>query len=338
MKVTKDKMTKGTEMQARAIRIHANGGPEVMKLEDVSVPAPGKDEVTIRNHAIGVNFIDIYFRTGLYPNALPSGLGFEGAGIVEAVGPGVAHVKVGDRVAYGQGPLGAYATVRTMPALQVVRLPKAISFEVGAGVMLKGLTVQYLFRQTYRLQGNETILFHAAAGGVGLIACQWARALGVKLIGTVSSPRKAALAKAHGAWETIDYSHESIPERVKELTGGAKVPVVYDGVGKDTWEGSLDSLAPRGLMVSFGNASGAVSGVNLGILASKGSLYVTRPTLGTYVATRPKLEAASEELFSMVTSGKIKLDVERTYPLADAASAHVDLAGRKTTGSMVLLP
>jgi NADPH2:quinone reductase len=225
-----------------------------------------------------------------------------------------------------------------MPALQVVRLPKAIPFPVGAAMMLKGLTVQYLFRQTYRLQGDETILFHAAAGGVGLIACQWARALGVKLIGTVSSPAKAALAKAHGAWATIDYSHESIPDRVKELTGGAKVPVVYDGVGKDTWEASLDCLQPRGLMVSFGNASGAVSGVNLGILASKGSLYVTRPTLGTYVATRPRLEAASDELFSMVTSGRIRFDVERTYPLADAAQAHVDLAGRKTTGSMVLLP
>ncbi len=331
-------MKKNSQTKARAIRIHANGGPEVMVLEDVSVPPPGKDEVTIRHEAIGVNFIDIYFRTGLYPNPMPSGLGFEGAGVVEAVGPGVSHVGVGDRVAYGQGPLGAYATVRTMPALQVVRLPKAIPFPVGAAMMLKGLTVQYLFRQTYRLQGDETILFHAAAGGVGLIACQWARALGVKLIGTVSSPAKAALAKAHGAWATIDYSHESIPDRVKELTGGAKVPVVYDGVGKDTWEASLDCLQPRGLMVSFGNASGAVSGVNLGILASKGSLYVTRPTLGTYVATRPRLEAASDELFSMVTSGRIRFDVERTYPLADAAQAHVDLAGRQTTGSMVLLP
>ena len=315
-------MTKD-QMQGRAIRIHEVGGPEVMKLEDVSVPPPGKDEVTIRHKAIGLNFIDIYFRTGLYPNPMPSG---------------VSHVKVGDRVAYGQGPLGAYSTIRTMPALQVVKLPKAISFEAGAAMMLKGLTVQYLFRQTYRLQGNETILFHAAAGGVGLSACQWARALGVKLIGTVSSPEKAALAKAHGAWETIDYSHENIPERVKALTGGAKGPGVYDGVGKDTWDASLDCLQPRGLMVSFGNSSGPVSGVNLGILASKGSLYVTRPTLGTHVATRAKLEAASKELFAMVTSGKIKFDVERTYPLADAAKAHADLAGRKTTGSMALIP
>jgi NADPH2:quinone reductase len=324
--------------QARAIRIHSTGGPEVMKLEDVTVPAPGKDEVTIRHKAIGINFIDIYFRGGLYPNPMPSGLGFEGSGIVEAVGPGVTHVKKGDRVAYGQGPLGAYATVRTMPALQVVKLPDSIPFEVGAAMMLKGLTVQYLFRQTYRLQGDETIVLHAAAGGVGLIACQWARALGVKLIGTVSSPEKAKLAKAHGAWETIDYSKEDIAKRVLELTGGKKVPVVYDGVGKDTWEASLDSLQPRGLMVSYGNASGAVSGVNLGILASKGSLYVTRPTLGTHVATRDKLEAACKDLFAMVTSGKIRFDVERTYPLADAAQAHIDLAGRKTTGAMALLP
>ena len=323
---------------ARAIRMHANGGPEVMKFEDVDVPAPGKDEVTITQKAVGINFIDIYFRTGLYPTPMPSGLGFEGAGIVAAVGAGVTHVAVGDRVAYGQGPLGAYSTVRTMPALQVVRLPDSISFEQGAAMMLKGLTVQYLFRQTYRLQGDETILFHAAAGGVGLIACQWAKALGVKLIGTVSSPAKAALAKAHGAWETIDYSREDIAKRVAELTGGKKVPVVYDGVGKDTWEASLDCLQPRGLMVSYGNASGPVAGVNLGVLAAKGSLYVTRPTLGTHVATRDRLDAAVAELFEAVTSGTIKFEVERTYPLADVAKAHEDLAGRKTTGSLVLLP
>ncbi len=323
---------------AQAIRLHETGGPEVLKLEDVEVPPPGPNDVTIAQRAIGINFIDIYYRTGLYPNPMPSGLGFEGAGVVEAVGSDVKHVKVGDRVAYGQGPLGAYATVRTMPSAQVVRLPDDISFEVGAAMMLKGLTVQYLFRQTYRLQGDETILFHAAAGGVGLIACQWARALGVKLIGTVSSPEKAALAKEHGAWETIDYSHENIAKRVLELTDGAKVPVVYDGVGKDTWEASLDSLQMRGLMVSFGNASGAVAGVNLGQLAAKGSLYVTRPTLGTYVVTRDKLEAACAELFGIVASGKVRFDVERTYPLADAARAHEDLGGRKTTGSMVLLP
>lgn len=323
---------------ARAIRIHSTGGPEVMKLENVEVPPPASGEVTIRHEAIGMNFIDIYFRTGLYPNTFPSGLGFEGAGVVEAVGAGVAQLKAGDRVAYGQGPLGAYATRRTMPALQVVRLPDAISFEAGAAMMLKGLTVQYLFRQTYRLQGHETVLFHAAAGGVGLIACQWAKALGVKLIGTVSSPEKAALAHKHGAWKTIDYTKENIVERVSELTGGAKVPVVYDGVGKDTWEASLDCLQPRGLMVSYGNASGPVTGVNLGILATKGSLYVTRPTLGTHVSTREKVEAATRELFEMVTSGKLRFDVAQTYPLAEVAKAHQDLVARKTTGSIVLLP
>ncbi len=336
--MAKKATTASASTTASAIRIHANGGPEVLKLEDVDVKAPADGEVTIRHAAIGVNFIDIYYRIGQYPAPLPSGLGFEGAGIVEAVGPGVGHVRVGDRVAYGQGPLGAYATVRTMPALQVVKLPDDISFEVGAAMMLKGLTVQYLFRQTYRLQGGETILFHAAAGGVGLIACQWARALGVKLIGTVSSPEKAAIAKAHGAWQTIDYSREDVVERVKELTGGRKVPVVYDGVGKDTWERSLDSLEPRGLMVSFGSSSGPVTGVALGILASKGSLFVTRPTLGTHVATRDKLEAACKDLFGMVSSGKVKFDIDRTYPLADAAKAHTDLAARKTIGSMVLEP
>ena len=326
------------EATSPAIRMHATGGPEVLKFEQVEVAPPKAGEATVRNHAIGLNFIDIYYRTGLYPNPLPSGLGFEGAGVIEAVGAGVTHVKVGDRVAYGQGPLGAYAGLRTMTALQLVKLPSAISFEEGAAMMLKGLTVQYLFRQTYRLQGNETILFHAAAGGVGLIACQWARALGVKLIGTVSSPEKAALATAHGAWATIDYSKENIVERVKELTGGKKVPVVYDGVGKDTWEASLDCLQARGLMVSYGNASGAVTGVNLGILASKGSLFVTRPTLGTHVATREKLQAAADELFALVTNKKIRFHIERIYALKDAAQAHIDLAARKTTGSSVLLP
>ena len=334
----KDRTKGASATKAMAIRMHATGGPDVMRLEEVDVAAPAAGEVTIAQKAVGLNFIDIYFRTGLYPNPLPSGLGFEGAGVVEAVGKGVDHVAVGDRVAYGQGPLGAYSTRRTLPALQVVRLPDDLSFEVGAAMMLKGLTVQYLFRQTYRLQGDEKILFHAAAGGVGLIACQWAKALGVKLIGTVSSPEKAALAKRYGAWETIDYSREDIAKRVGELTGGAKVPVVYDGVGKDTWEASLDSLQPRGLLVSFGNASGAVTGVNLGILASKGSLYVTRPTLGTYVATREKLEAATAELFGMVSSGQVRIDVDRTYPLTEVARAHEDLAARKTTGSLVLLP
>jgi NADPH:quinone reductase len=325
-------------MKAKAIRIEAHGGPEVMKLVEVDVGDPGPDAVRIRQHAVGLNFIDIYYRTGLYQSPLPHALGFEGAGVVEAVGANVNYLKEGDRVAYGQGPLGAYADLRVMPAAMVVRLPRKISFEEGAAVMLKGLTVQYLFRQTYRLQGNETILFHAAAGGVGLIACQWARALGVKLIGTVSSDEKAALARKHGAWETINYSRENFVERVKALTNGAKVPVVYDGVGKDTWEGSLDCLQPRGLMVSFGNASGAVTGVNLGILAAKGSLFVTRPTLATHAVPRSRLEESAAELFDLMLKGKIKVDIDQRYPLADATQAHIDLAARKTTGSTVLLP
>ena len=325
-------------MKGKAIVVSGHGGPEVLKLVEVDVADPGPDEVRIRNHAIGLNFIDIYYRTGLYPAAAPHGLGFEGAGVVDAVGANVKFLKEGDRVAYGQGPLGAYADLRVMPPAMVVKLPKKIGFDEAAAAMLKGLTVQYLFRQTYRLQGGETILFHAAAGGVGLIACQWARALGVKLIGTVSSPEKAALAKKHGAWATIDYSRENFVERVKELTGGARVPVVYDGVGKDTWEGSLDCLQPRGLMVSFGNASGAVTGVNLGILAAKGSLFVTRPTLATHAVPRSRLEASAEELFDMMTSGKVKVGIDQRYRLEEAAKAHVDLAGRRTTGSSVLVP
>jgi NADPH2:quinone reductase len=325
-------------MKAQAIRVAQHGGPEMLELAEVDVGDPGPDEIRIRHHAIGLNFIDIYYRSGLYPSPLPHGLGFEAAGVVDAVGSNIKFLKEGDRVAYGQSPLGAYSTARVMPAQMVVKLPAKISFEEGAAVMLKGLTVQYLFRQTYRLQGNETILFHAAAGGVGLIACQWARALGVKLIGTVSSEQKAALAKKHGAWETINYSKENFVERVTELTKGAKVPVVYDGVGKDTWEGSLDCLQPRGLMVSFGNASGAVTGVSLGILAAKGSLFVTRPTLGTHVVPRSRLEDSAAELFDLMTRGKIKVDIEQRYKLADAAQAQADLAARKTTGSTVLIP
>ncbi len=325
-------------MKSNSIVIRSHGGPEVIEIVESDVPDPGPGEVRIRQRAIGLNFIDIYYRTGLYASTLPHGLGFEGAGVVEAVGANVAGLKEGDRVAYPQGPIGAYAELRTMPAATVVKIPKAISFEQAAAVMLKGLTVQYLFRQTYRLQGNETILFHAAAGGVGLIACQWARSLGVRLIGTVSSPDKAALAKKNGAWQTIDYSKENFAERVAALTNGAKVPVVYDGVGKTTWEGSLDSLQPRGLMVSFGNASGAVTGVSLGILAAKGSLFVTRPTLATHVVPRARLEESAAELFDLMQRGKIKVDIEQRYPLADAARAHEDLAARKTVGSTVLMP
>jgi NADPH2:quinone reductase len=320
----------------KAIRLEQHGGPEVLKLVEVEVPAPAPGEVTIRQHAVGLNFIDIYYRTGLYPHPLPHGLGAEGAGVVEAVGSGVQHLKVGDHVAYGQSPLGAYAEARNVPAASVVKLPKGIAFDEAAAMMLKGLTVQYLFRQTYRLQGGETILFHAAAGGVGLIACQWAKALGVKLIGTVSSPEKAEIAKAHGAWKTIDYSRENIVERVLELTGGKKVPVVYDGVGKDTWEASLDCIEPRGLMVSFGNASGPVTGVNIGILNQKGSLYLTRPSLGVHVNTPAKLKAASDELFALVLKKKIKLRIAQRYPLAQAGEAQTALAARKTTGATVL--
>ncbi|HEU4621013.1 MAG TPA: quinone oxidoreductase [Burkholderiaceae bacterium] len=320
------------------IQFSRTGGPEVLEWTETEVGEPGPGEARVRHYAVGVNFIDIYFRSGLYPTALPSGLGTEAAGVVEAVGKGVTHVKPGDRVAYAQGPLGAYSQARVLPAGHLVKLPKAIGFEQAASVMLKGLTVQYLFRQTYRLQGGETILFHAAAGGVGLIACQWAKALGVKLIGTVSSTEKAELAKAHGAWATIDYTRENVAERVLELTKGAKCPVVYDSVGKDTWEASLDSVQTRGLVVSFGNASGPVAGVNLGVLAQKGSLYVTRPTLATYAVPGDKLQSMAKELFSMMTSGKIRVDAPRTYALQDAAQAHEALASRRTTGSTVLLP
>ena len=319
----------------KAIRITENGGPEVLKLVEVEVPAPADNEITIQQHAAGLNFIDIYFRSGLYKHPLPHGLGFEAAGVVTAVGKSVTRFKKGDRVAYGQSPLGAYAQARNVPAAQVVKLPKGVSFEDAAAMMLKGLTVQYLFRQTYRLQGGETILFHAAAGGVGLIACQWAKALGVKLIGTASSQEKAELALANGAWKVIDYSKENVVERVLELTKGKKCPVVYDGVGKDTWNASLDCIQPRGLMVSFGNASGPVEGVSLATLAGKGSLYVTRPVLGIHVNTPEKMQAAADDLFALVTKKKIKMRIDQRYPLEQAAEAQIALAARKTTGATI---
>ncbi len=322
--------------KAQVIQIHRHGGPEVMRLEHVDVPAPGPDQVRIRQKAIGLNFTDIYCRTGLYAHPLPHGLGFEAAGVVEAVGPDVQHLREGDRVAYGQSPIGAYADVRNVPADRVVALPDAIGFEQAAAMMLKGLTVQYLFRQTYRLKGNETILFHAAAGGVGLIACQWARALGVRLIGTASSPEKAALARRYGAWEVIDYTREDVVARVRELTEGQKVPVVYDSVGKSTWDMSLDCLQPRGMMVSFGNASGPVEGVNLAQLAAKGSLYVTRPTLGTFVATAQAMQEAAAELFELVVAGKIDIVIGQRFALKDAARAHEALSSRQTTGATIL--
>ncbi|TDV52861.1 NADPH2:quinone reductase [Pseudomonas graminis] len=324
---------------AKRIQFKAYGGPEVLEYVDFEPPAPGPKDVLVRNKAIGVNFIETYFRSGLYPApSLPSGLGNEGAGLVEAIGSEVTHVKVGDRVVYGTGPLGAYGDVHLTPAANIAKLPDGISFEQGAAVMLKGLTVQYLFRQTYEIRPEETILFHAAAGGVGSIACQWANALGVKLIGTVSSAEKAAHAKALGAWEVIDYSKEDVVQRVLELTNGKKVPVVYDGVGKDTWETSLNCLELRGLLVSFGNASGAVTGVNLGVLAQKGSLYVTRPTLGSYANTPQALQAMADEVFEMVATGKVKVDDIQKFALKDAAKAHTELSGRRTVGSIILVP
>ncbi|MBD1600249.1 NADPH:quinone reductase [Pseudomonas typographi] len=323
---------------AKRIQFTATGGPEVLQYVDYTPAEPGPHEVRVRNKAIGLNYIDTYFRGGLYPIAtFPSGLGTEAAGVVDAVGSEVRGLQVGDHVAHAGGPLGAYSELHVLPANLLVKLPEAISFEQAAGMMLKGLTVQYLLRQTYRVEAGETVLWHAAAGGVGLIACQWAKELGAKVIGTVSSPEKAAAAKAAGAWEVIDYSREDVTKRVLELTDGKKCPVVYDGVGKDTWETSLDCVAPRGLLVSFGNASGAVTGVNLAVLSSKGSLYVTRPTLATY-AVPSALQAMANELFENVTSGKVKIEVNHRYPLAEAAKAHTELSGRRTTGSTVLIP
>jgi NADPH2:quinone reductase len=323
---------------AKAIRYARTGGPEVLEYVDVEVGEPGPGEARVRNHAIGLNFIDVYFRNGLYPAPLPGGLGHEAAGVVEAVGEGVSHVKPGDRVAYASRPNGAYSDVRVMPADILVRLPDEIDFETGAAMMLQGLTVQYLFRQTYKLKAGDTILFHAAAGGVGLIACQWARALGVNLIGTVGSNEKAELARQHGAAHVINYNTEDVVQRVLEITNGAKVPVVYDSVGKDTFQRSLDCLQPLGLMVSFGNSSGAVPPFALSELVSRGSLYITRPTLQTYAAKRQDLEAMAADLFQMVTSGKIKIEIHQRFPLADAAQAHIALESRRTTGKTILLP
>lgn len=323
---------------AKAIRMFKTGGPEVMEYVDVEVGEPGPGEVRIRHAACGLNFIDVYFRTGLYPQPLPGGLGQEGAGTIEAVGAGVTDFKEGDRVAYAGRPNGAYAEARVMPADILVKLPDSISFDTAAGMMLQGMTVQYLLRQTYPLKGGETILFHAAAGGIGLIASQWARALGVTMIGTVSSEEKAALAKANGCTHVINYKTENFVERVKEITGGKGVPVVYDSIGKDTFTGSLDCLSPRGLMVSFGNASGPVSPFGVGELASRGSLYLTRPSLGNYVATREQLDATASDLFAMVESGKVSIEINQRYALKDVGQAHIDLESRKTTGSTILTP
>jgi len=321
----------------KAIRIHTNGGPEVMKWEDVPTPEPGPGEALIRHHAVGLNYIDVYFRTGLYKApSMPLTIGQEGAGTVTAVGAGVTVVKPGDRVAYA-GPIGGYATDRVLPADRLVKLPDAISFETGAAMMLQGMTAQYLVRRTHVVKAGETIVVHAAAGGVGLILCQWAKHLGATVIGVVSSEEKAALARDNGAAHTVIGSSGLVAE-VKKITGGAMVPVVYDSVGKDTWNASLDCLAPLGLMVSYGNASGPVPPFDLGVLGAKGSLFLTRPTLATYAAKRADLEAVAADLFSVVTSGAVRIQVNQTFPLQDAAKAHIALESRKTTGSTVLIP
>ena len=321
-----------------AIRIHTPGGPEVMTWDKLDVPPPGPGEVRVRHTAVGLNYIDTYHRSGAYKLPLPSGLGQEAAGVVEAVGPGVTELKVGQRVAYGTGPIGAYSEVRNMAVDKLVPLPDGIADRDAAAMMLKGLTVQYLFRQIGKLKAGDTVLFHAAAGGVGLIACQWARALGVKLIGTVSSDEKAALAKSHGCAETIVYTREDVVARVKALTGGKGVPIVYDGVGKDVFPGVLDCLSLRGLWCLFGASSGPVPPLDLQLLAQKGSLWVTRPTLFSYANTRENMIAMANEMFDLMRAGKIKAEVHQTFPLAKAADAHRALQGRQTTGATLLLP
>jgi NADPH2:quinone reductase len=324
---------------SKAVIIEKNGGPEELKIVDVTVGQPGAGEIRIRHKAVGLNFIDVYQRTGLYPFPMPLHLGMEASGIIEAVGEGVTHLKVGDRVAYASQPPGSYCEERVMPAKTVCKLPDAISFETGAAMMLKGLTAQYLLKRTLPQGGlhkGDFILFHAAAGGVGLIASQWAKALGYQLIGTAGSDAKCKLALANGASHAINYNTEDFLVKVKEITGGKGVKVVYDSVGKDTWEKSLDCLAPLGLMASFGNASGPVPAFAPGTLGGKGSLYVTRQTLFTHMSTRENTQAMADDLFEAVTSGKVKIHIDQTYPLANVAQAHVDLEARKTTGCTII--
>lgn len=323
---------------ATVVKIRTQGGSEVMELVQEDVAAPAAGQVQVRQTAIGLNYIDTYHRSGLYPVQLPSGLGLEAAGVVEAVGAGVEHLQVGDRIAYGTGPIGAYATLRNLPANRVSKLPDGISDETAAAMMLKGMTVRYLLRETYMVQPGETILFHAAAGGVGLMACQWAKALGVTVIGTVGSDEKAAIAREHGCDYTINYNTEDVAKRVREITDGKGVPVVYDGVGRSTLMSSLDSLQPRGLFVSYGNASGPINNFDLGLLSAKGSLYMTRPTLMTYTAADEALQENTSDLFAMVESGKVAVPIHQRYALNDVQQAHRDLEARKTTGTTLLLP
>lgn len=321
----------------KAIRIHANGGPEVLQWEDVPTPEPGPGEALVHHEAVGLNYIDVYFRSGLYKApSLPIIIGMEGAGTVTAIGPGVTEVAVGDLVAYA-GPMGAYATDRVIAADRLVKLPDGIDFRTAAAMMLQGLTAQYLLRRTYRVKAGDTVVVHAAAGGVGLIMCQWAKHLGATVIGVVSTPEKAELARQHGAAHAI-VGHDKLPQEVKRITGGAMVPVVYDSVGKDTFYTSLDCLAPLGMMVSFGNSSGPVGAVDITLLGAKGSLFLTRPSLATYTAKRSDLEQSARELFEVVLSGAVKIRVNQTFPLREAAKAHAALEARKTTGSTVLLP
>jgi NADPH2:quinone reductase len=322
----------------RAVRIHQTGGTEVIRFENIELPPPANGEVRVRHEAIGLNFIDTYHRSGLYPVSLPSGLGLEAAGVVEAVGPGVKSVKVGDRVAYGVGPIGAYAEAKNHPANRLSKIPKAISDEQAAGMMLKGMTARYLLRETYKVKRGDPILIHAAAGGVGTIACQWARALGAIVVGTVGSAEKAELAKANGCNHVINYRTEDVVKRVREITDGKGVPVVYDGVGQATLMISLDCLKPRGLLVCFGNASGPVKALDTLWLSQRGSLYVTRPTLMTYVASDKDLRETADDLFEVVKSGKVKITINQRYALKDAAQAHRDLESRKTTGLTILVP
>ncbi len=324
-----------------AVQIRQHGGPEVLELADLPVGEPGPGQVRIRHHAIGLNFIDVYHRTGLYPLSMPATIGMEGAGVVEAVGEGVTHLRVGDRAAYAANPPGSYSEARVMPAMGVCKLPDAISFETGAAMMLKGLTAQYLLKKTRPAEGLEPgdfVLFHAAAGGVGLIACQWAKALGLQLIGTAGSDAKCQLALDNGAAYAINYATEDFAARVKEITGGKGVKVVYDSVGKDTWDKSLDCLRPFGLMASFGNASGPVPPFAPGSLGAKGSLYVTRQTLFTHISTREATQAMADDLFAVVASGQVKIHIAQRYALADVQQAHRDLEARKTTGCTVLMP
>ncbi len=325
-------------IQSKAIKMMQVGGPEALQWVDIEVAAPGPDEVRVVHEAIGLNFIDVYFRKGVYPQPLPGWLGMEASGVIESVGSNVKHVKAGDRVAYAGKPAGAYSQVRVMPAEIVVKLPDAISFEMGAAMMLQGLTVNYLLTDSYKVQAGDTVLFHAAAGGVGLIAMQWLKLLGATVIGTVGSEEKAALAKSYGCDHTILYTKEDFVARTKELTNGKGVNVVYDSIGKDTFMQSLDCIKPRGMMVTYGNASGSVPPIDVSILGVKGSLKLTRPSVMTYAHDRNLLEPMSADLFDKVMSGKIKIEIKQRYQLQDAAQAHRDLEDRKTTGSTIFLP